>query len=339
MSQPDPATPVPALDPVLFAALEDLLQRVDADTARIAAAYPDDVACKAGCATCCKSFFDITLVEGFYLLRGLAGLPADVRAAYVAKAQAASADLARAKRSNDVYARDPALFVKDLTPAVVDALGGVFCPLLDAAGGCGNYAHRPVMCRAYGYHRPHWTHPEQLDHCYLNFRNLRARGEEPDRALALDVNAYMQGRRQAERDFVQAVFGSADVAYRSSIAAFVAHADRTLADWTSLLAPYLGRARAVAIRFFAQLASAEEVGRALADPRAEADSAAWAAQALRKKATARALDAVLNAFFDYMAGQRIDQPAVARTLRAEGWLFRRHCLLLALQQLDEALQE
>ncbi len=102
----------------------------DMDKAYAAAATAVGLDC-AGCAdNCCLSFFQHhTLVEWLYLHKGLAGLPADRRAAYEA-------------RAGDYVAAAREALARGETPRLM-------CPVNDD-GLCGLYAHRLMICRLHG---------------------------------------------------------------------------------------------------------------------------------------------------------------------------------------------
>jgi hypothetical protein len=116
-----------------------LLVQVDQLCARIATAFPDQIACRAGCAACCT-------------LQGV--LP--VEAANMASA----------------WRQLPAATATELRIHVDAATGDDFCPLL-TDDRCPLYAARPIICRTHGLplliEEPGGT---RVDRCPLNFTGL-----------------------------------------------------------------------------------------------------------------------------------------------------------------------
>ena len=41
--------------------------------------YPAEITCKTGCSACCRSLFDITLLDAYYFKMGFERLDEDVR--------------------------------------------------------------------------------------------------------------------------------------------------------------------------------------------------------------------------------------------------------------------
>ena len=324
------------LPPRLFSGFRALVGEVDAATAAFSDAYPGEVTCRAGCSECCRSFFEVGLLEGLCLSRGVAALPAGRRGEAVERSWAAVKGIDAARRDGDPFARAPEVFVKDLALDHARSLSGVFCPLLDDAGGCSIYPHRPVVCRYYGLPRLHPAHADQHDYCYLNFRGLRARGEEPDVSMAMDVPGWRRRLDGLEGELAAALFGSARLRYSAPIAEFVAASGRTMSEWAQLLAPLTDPVFVAVRRFFEILGARDEARRNVLDPYAREHSADWAAEHLADGALAADLDTVVDACLGKLSGERIDAPAVARILRSRGPAFRRHAHLVALQVATEA---
>lgn len=326
-----------ALPDELFAGFRSLFEEVDAATAAFVEAYPgDEVHCKAGCSECCRSFFEVGLVGGFYLLKGVARLPEERRIEAVESAYRALQAIGETRQAMDPHARAPEIFVKDLDLAYARSLGGVFCSLLTAEGACGIYPWRPVVCRYYGFPRPHAVHPDELDYCYLNFRGLRARGEEPDRGMAMDVARWRKRLDALEGELAGHLFGAPGLRYSAPIAEYVASAPRTLEEWADFLAPLATPAFLAVRRFFEVLGAREETRRNALDPFAMDRSIAWAEEHLEDPGLAEDMDRVVGACLDRLSGTRIDGRAVAGILRRRGGDFRRHAFLVALQTVQEA---
>lgn len=95
--------------------LQELWDKIDAFTARVAGRYPDALACAPGCADCCKRELTVTSVEAARISRLVGGLGAEARG-----------ELAR--RAQD----------------------GEPCAALGEEGRCSIYGARPVVCRSHG---------------------------------------------------------------------------------------------------------------------------------------------------------------------------------------------
>ena len=125
-----------------------LLERLDRwfDAAREATGV---IPCRAGCSACCHGPFDVTVADVELLREGVAALaPAD-RAEVVAQAGALLSAMTMLEPG---WA--PPYSVADLGEERFDALierfAEVPCPLLDEAGACRIYRHRPLVCRLIG---------------------------------------------------------------------------------------------------------------------------------------------------------------------------------------------
>ena len=124
---------------VAFAPYRALVEQVDQLCARIAAAFPDQMACRAGCATCC-TLESVLPVEAASLALALDRLPAVAAEALRARLKAAPA--------------------------------GERCPLL-TDDCCPLYAARPVICRTHGLPLlVEDEHGRRVDRCPLNFTGL-----------------------------------------------------------------------------------------------------------------------------------------------------------------------
>lgn len=130
------------------AAYRALLERLDRwfEAAREATGV---IPCRPGCSACCHGPFDITVADVELLREGVAALaPAD-RAEVVAQAGAL---LSAMKMLEPGWA--PPYAVADLGEerfdAMIERFAEVPCPLLDEAGACRVYRHRPLVCRLIG---------------------------------------------------------------------------------------------------------------------------------------------------------------------------------------------
>jgi Fe-S-cluster containining protein len=111
--------------------------------------HPGVIPCHQGCSACCHGPFDISVADAELIEAGLRGLPE-------------SDWLEVRRRAEELVGRMEALepgwgaphAVADLGEArfdrLTDALAAEPCPLLDPAGRCRIYAHRPQVCRLIG---------------------------------------------------------------------------------------------------------------------------------------------------------------------------------------------
>jgi len=127
-----------------------LLAAVDAWFLRCRELPGGEWECRSGCAACCRGLFDITLLDACLLREGFGQLPEVSRRQILHRARPM---LQRLEKRFPGIARD-LLIPPDA--AVTLPLAGeeaTPCSLLDAAGRCLLYDHRPLTCRLYGF--PH----------------------------------------------------------------------------------------------------------------------------------------------------------------------------------------
>lgn len=142
-----------------------LLAQVDQLCARIAAAFPDQLACRAGCAACC-TLQSVLPVEAAALALAIEQLPPEAAAA-----------------------------LRRRLASAVDAEG---CPLL-TDDRCPLYAARPVICRTHGLPLlVEDEHGRRVDRCPLNFTGLAAL---PGTAV-IDLERLNQALILANRHFL-----------------------------------------------------------------------------------------------------------------------------------------
>lgn len=127
--------------------LQELCAFVDGQAKALAAAFETQMQCRKGCAGCCRNTrFRISPLEAAALWIGFQEVPAEVQTAILANLASGSGD----------------------------------CPLL-VDDACALYAHRPVLCRAFGLIL---KSGEEIGVCELNFQN-----PPPDPPLKmLDLN-------------------------------------------------------------------------------------------------------------------------------------------------------
>ena len=146
-----------------------LLAQVDQLCARIAATFPDQLACRAGCAACC-TLLSVLPVEAAALALAIEQLPQE--AATTLRRRLTSADDA------------------DVCPLLTDDR----CPL---------YAARPIICRTHGLPlMVEDEHGRRVDRCPRNFTGLATL---PGTAV-IDLERLNQALILANHHFLTACF-------------------------------------------------------------------------------------------------------------------------------------
>ena len=126
-----------------------LLERLDRWFAERAAANPGVIPCQGGCSACCHGPFDVSVADLELVLEGMRGLDPAARAAVRARAGALLGRM-RALAPDWAPPYDVADLGDDRFDALCEALATEPCPLLDDAGRCRVYEHRPFVCRLIG---------------------------------------------------------------------------------------------------------------------------------------------------------------------------------------------
>jgi len=109
---------------------------------------PALISCRAGCSSCCRGLFDITLLDARLLQEGESRLPQELQKQARDRARRQLAELQRRwpdfdhpyllnHYPDEVWTEMPE---EDMTP----------CALLGADGRCLVYEHRPLTCRLHG---------------------------------------------------------------------------------------------------------------------------------------------------------------------------------------------
>jgi len=126
-----------------------LLAEVDAWFRRCSELYPEKIACAKGCSECCRSLFDITILDAATLKSGFEQLPEEVRNSVRSEAEerlrqirTVWPEFAHPYVLNYRTEEDWQLLMRedDETP----------CVLLDDHGECLLYESRPMTCRLHG---------------------------------------------------------------------------------------------------------------------------------------------------------------------------------------------
>jgi len=167
----------------LFENYRALIARVNSRCGEIEAALSGHMACRKGCSACCLniSLFPVEAIS--------------FRLAFdtLSEAQKASA-LGRTAESSD---EGP-------------------CPLLDEAGACLLYEHRPVICRTHGLPIvfDDGKGNRRVDFCPENFQSLESLSGE----AMIDIDAMNQMLAAVNVLFCEALFGGVPPFERLSIA-------------------------------------------------------------------------------------------------------------------------
>jgi Fe-S-cluster containining protein len=126
-----------------------LLSEVDKWFDRCLSKYPSEIMCVKGCCECCRSLFDITLVDAVFLKSGFDMLPDGVRNLVAAKAEERLGGLRQLWPELSIpylLNHRPEDEWKDLMPDDDETP----CVLLGDDGRCLVYEHRPMTCRLHG---------------------------------------------------------------------------------------------------------------------------------------------------------------------------------------------
>jgi len=128
---------------------KDLLAQVDSWFARSMELYPDQISCRSGCSACCRSLFDITLLDAYYLKLGFDALPAETRELVLGRCQERlrlmreewpELDHPFVLNGHPEEEWEPLMPEEDETP----------CVLVGEDGRCLAYEYRPMTCRLHG---------------------------------------------------------------------------------------------------------------------------------------------------------------------------------------------
>lgn len=133
----------------IYDAYGRLLRQVDEWFSECISRHPEQIRCGKGCAGCCRGLFDITLLDAWFLNRGFQKLPQDVRDKVAEKARRLL------DRMLDLWPDWEEPFVLNGRPEeeweeLMPDEDETPCVLLDDAGQCLVYDHRPMTCRLHG---------------------------------------------------------------------------------------------------------------------------------------------------------------------------------------------
>lgn len=183
---------------------QELLQQIDRWYSLSIERYPELIACQSGCSGCCRSVFDITMLDAYLLKLGFDRLPAEVREQVLAKCQA-RLDLMREQWPEFLHP-----FVLNQRPeedweALMPDEDETPCVLLDENGRCLVYENRPMTCRLHGLPLIDVTGEVLHDEwCTLNFTDRDPLELE---GLRAPFDAMIRQEVALVRDFTQALLG------------------------------------------------------------------------------------------------------------------------------------
>jgi len=126
-----------------------LLAEVDAWFSRCSELYPDRIACAKGCSECCRSLFDITILDAATLKNGYEKLPEEVRNSVRSRAEE------RLELIRSIWPEFAHPYVLNYRPEsdwqeLMRDDDETPCLLLDDSGECLLYDFRPMTCRLHG---------------------------------------------------------------------------------------------------------------------------------------------------------------------------------------------
>jgi Fe-S-cluster containining protein len=133
----------------IVARYQELLGHIDAWFARGMELYPEQIACKSGCSACCRSLFDITLLDAYLLKLGFDALPAETRELVLQKCRERLGPMRAAWPEFDhpyLLNHRPEEEWETLMPEEDETP----CVLLGEDGRCLVYENRPMTCRLHG---------------------------------------------------------------------------------------------------------------------------------------------------------------------------------------------
>jgi Fe-S-cluster containining protein len=132
-----------------LAAYRALLERLTAWFDQGRRDHPGRIPCRQGCTACCHGPFDISVADAELIEAGLHSLP---ESDWLEVRRRAEGLVSRMEALEPDWTAPHA--VADLGEArfdqLTEALAAEPCPLLDPAGRCRIYDHRPLVCRLIG---------------------------------------------------------------------------------------------------------------------------------------------------------------------------------------------
>lgn len=108
-----------------------LLNQIDSALFEVHKLYKNAVLCKKGCSDCCNAFFDISFVEGLFILHAFIQLDDTTHNTIISNAKKSNKELQKQQNIHPDKKR-------------------IRCPMLSENNACMLYNARPVNCRVYG---------------------------------------------------------------------------------------------------------------------------------------------------------------------------------------------
>ncbi|MEW6351359.1 MAG: hypothetical protein AB1646_20090 [Thermodesulfobacteriota bacterium] len=126
----------------------DLQNRANRLFESVKAVHPEAVRCAQGCDECCAVYFDLSLVEAFFL-SGMCRdhITAEQRDKVLERAQALVSEFAAAREIIDGTAQTGTIPLETIEDEIAKLK--IECPLRND-GSCVLYEYRPITCRLYG---------------------------------------------------------------------------------------------------------------------------------------------------------------------------------------------
>lgn len=134
---------------VILEEYRQLLAEIDDWFSRCQIDYPEEIACGKGCSGCCRGLFDITMLDAALLKCGFEGLPEDIAARIIDKAEK------RLFFVKSIWPEFSQPFIlnhrrEDEIEKLLASDNDTPCVLLDEHGRCLLYEYRPMTCRLHG---------------------------------------------------------------------------------------------------------------------------------------------------------------------------------------------
>ena len=184
-----------------------LLEELDGWFASCIEQFPTKIQCAAGCSSCCRGLFEISLLDAALLQQGFQLLPAEISRDVLTEA---------GKRRDALQRQWPGLehpYILNRLPhndwEEMPEDDPTPCPLLDENRRCLVYRHRPLICRLHGL--PHVDLSGKVfmkDYCTLNFP-----GVEADKIAKLRYRFHTTYQREFDLlgEFSELILGKRDL--------------------------------------------------------------------------------------------------------------------------------
>jgi Fe-S-cluster containining protein len=174
----------------------EFVERADRLFDSVAKAHPELMACRPGCDDCCSVYFELSLLEAFYL-NGMFQTKLEPRARdrVLQRADAVAPRFEEARTFLERIAQESPNDEERLHDAASRLK--IQCPL-NEDNGCVVYHHRPVTCRMYGT-------PQRIGGRIVSCP--RAGFRQGNRYVTVDVNRIQQTLAAYSREFLEDLVG------------------------------------------------------------------------------------------------------------------------------------